>query len=154
MSYRRLPLDMRKRITDYFEHRYQGKFFNEKWILDEMSDKLREVSVTIIIINSIDFDGTILLCRFSFRFRSKNTKCDKDVRNYTCRRLVTNLPLLRDADPNLLTEMTDCLEFEMFQPGKIFIIFCFFFLLFFTSFRIFQLSTTWWRVKSRRGKLS
>lgn len=43
MSYRRLPLDMRKRITEYFEHRYQGKFFDEKWILDEMSDKLREV---------------------------------------------------------------------------------------------------------------
>lgn len=44
MSYRRLPLDMRKKITEYFEHRYQGKFFDEKWILDEMSDKLREVS--------------------------------------------------------------------------------------------------------------
>ncbi|XP_022173768.1 potassium/sodium hyperpolarization-activated cyclic nucleotide-gated channel 2 isoform X3 [Myzus persicae] len=82
MSYRRLPLDMRKRITEYFEHRYQGKFFDEKWILDEMSDKLRE-----------------------------------DVRNYTCRRLVTNLPLLQNADTNLLTELTDCLEFEMFQPG-------------------------------------
>ncbi|CAH1723761.1 potassium/sodium hyperpolarization-activated cyclic nucleotide-gated channel 2 isoform X2 [Aphis gossypii] len=82
MSYRRLPLDMRKRITEYFEHRYQGKFFDEKWILDEMSDKLRE-----------------------------------DVRNYTCRRLVTNLPLLQKADSNLLTELTDCLQFEMFQPG-------------------------------------
>ncbi|XP_025420254.1 potassium/sodium hyperpolarization-activated cyclic nucleotide-gated channel 1 isoform X2 [Sipha flava] len=83
MSYRRLPLDMRKRITEYFEHRYQGKFFDEKWILDEMSDKLRE-----------------------------------EVRNYTCRRLVTNLPLLQNADTNLLTELTDCLEFEMFQPGN------------------------------------
>lgn len=50
MSYRRLPLDMRKRITEYFEHRYQGKFFDEKWILDEMSDKLREVSAVDIII--------------------------------------------------------------------------------------------------------
>lgn len=47
MSYRRLPLDMRKRITEYFEHRYQGKFFDEKWILDEMSDKLREVSPVV-----------------------------------------------------------------------------------------------------------
>jgi len=41
---------MRKRITEYFEHRYQGKFFDEKWILDEMSDKLREVSAVDIII--------------------------------------------------------------------------------------------------------
>lgn len=44
MSYRRLPVDMRKRITEYFEHRYQGRFFDEKWILNEMSDQLREVS--------------------------------------------------------------------------------------------------------------
>lgn len=49
MSYRRLPLDMRKRITEYFEHRYQGKFFDEKWILNEMSDKLREVSIYTVV---------------------------------------------------------------------------------------------------------
>ncbi|XP_050423418.1 potassium/sodium hyperpolarization-activated cyclic nucleotide-gated channel 1 isoform X2 [Adelges cooleyi] len=82
MSYRRLPLDMRKRITEFFEHRYQGKFFDEKWILQEISDTLRE-----------------------------------DVRNHTCRRLVKSLPLLQNADPNFLTELVDCLEFEMFQPG-------------------------------------
>ena len=29
MAYRRLPRDMRQRITEYFEHRYQGKFFDE-----------------------------------------------------------------------------------------------------------------------------
>jgi hypothetical protein len=53
MSHRRLPLDMRKRIKEYFEHRYQGKFFDEKWILDEMSDKLREVSAVTICIGNI-----------------------------------------------------------------------------------------------------
>lgn len=53
MSYRRLPLDMRKRITEYFEHRYQGKFFDEKWILDEMSDKLREVSLAVVLIGVV-----------------------------------------------------------------------------------------------------
>ncbi|XP_074603485.1 hyperpolarization activated cyclic nucleotide gated potassium channel Ih isoform X2 [Brevipalpus obovatus] len=42
MAYRKLPRDLRARICDYFEHRYQGKFFNEDSILDELSEKLRE----------------------------------------------------------------------------------------------------------------
>lgn len=33
---------MRQRITEYFEHRYQGKFFDEECILGELSEKLRE----------------------------------------------------------------------------------------------------------------
>ena len=42
MAYRKLPSDTRNRITEYFEHRYQGKFFDEKAILGELSDRLRE----------------------------------------------------------------------------------------------------------------
>jgi hypothetical protein len=44
MAYRKLPRDMRTRITEYFEHRYQGKFFDEEEILGELSEKLKEVS--------------------------------------------------------------------------------------------------------------
>lgn len=44
MAYRKLPREMRQRITEYFEHRYQGKFFDEEAILGELSEKLREVS--------------------------------------------------------------------------------------------------------------
>lgn len=46
MAYRKLPRIMRQRISEYFEHRYQGKFFDEDAILGELSEKLREVSVT------------------------------------------------------------------------------------------------------------
>ncbi|XP_026321096.1 potassium/sodium hyperpolarization-activated cyclic nucleotide-gated channel 2 isoform X11 [Hyposmocoma kahamanoa] len=42
MAYRKLPREMRQRITEYFEHRYQGKFFDEEVILGELSEKLRE----------------------------------------------------------------------------------------------------------------
>ena len=42
MAYRKLPPDTRNKITEYFEHRYQGKFFDEKAILGELSDRLRE----------------------------------------------------------------------------------------------------------------
>jgi len=44
MAYRKLPRNMRARITEYFEHRYQGKFFDEDAILGELSEKLRGVS--------------------------------------------------------------------------------------------------------------
>ena len=44
MAYRKLPRDTRNKITEYFEHRYQGKFFDEEAILGELSEKLREVS--------------------------------------------------------------------------------------------------------------
>ncbi|XP_037081764.1 potassium/sodium hyperpolarization-activated cyclic nucleotide-gated channel 2-like isoform X2 [Pollicipes pollicipes] len=42
MGYRKLPRDLRQRIAEYFEHRYQGKFFDEDMILGELSERLRE----------------------------------------------------------------------------------------------------------------
>ena len=43
MAYRKLPREMRSKISEYFEHRYQGNFFDEEAILGELSEKLREV---------------------------------------------------------------------------------------------------------------
>lgn len=59
MAYRKLPRTMRAKITEYFEHRYQGKFFDEDAILGELSEKLREVSHRI---------EKILLFCFLFKF--------------------------------------------------------------------------------------
>ncbi|XP_048473116.1 potassium/sodium hyperpolarization-activated cyclic nucleotide-gated channel 4 [Rhincodon typus] len=42
MSFHKLPADMRQRIHDYYEHRFQGKMFDEENILGELSDPLRE----------------------------------------------------------------------------------------------------------------
>lgn len=54
MAYRKLHRDLRTRITDYFEHRYQGKFFDEEMILGELSERLREVrtKLTLIIVRN------------------------------------------------------------------------------------------------------
>ncbi|CAF1382243.1 unnamed protein product [Adineta ricciae] len=41
MAWRKLPRQMRNRITDYYEHRYQGKIFHEDTILTELSERLR-----------------------------------------------------------------------------------------------------------------
>ncbi|CAF4184722.1 unnamed protein product, partial [Rotaria sordida] len=43
MAWRKLPREMRNRISDYYEHRYQGKIFDEDTILNELSEKLRLV---------------------------------------------------------------------------------------------------------------
>ncbi|XP_056127025.1 potassium/sodium hyperpolarization-activated cyclic nucleotide-gated channel 3 [Rhinichthys klamathensis goyatoka] len=42
MSFHKLPTDMRQRIHDYYEHRYQGKMFDEESILGELNEPLRE----------------------------------------------------------------------------------------------------------------
>ncbi|XP_043936147.1 potassium/sodium hyperpolarization-activated cyclic nucleotide-gated channel 3 [Protopterus annectens] len=42
MSFHKLPGDTRQRIHEYYEHRYQGKMFDEENILGELSEPLRE----------------------------------------------------------------------------------------------------------------
>ncbi|XP_059898764.1 potassium/sodium hyperpolarization-activated cyclic nucleotide-gated channel 2 [Gadus macrocephalus] len=46
MSFHKLPADVRQRIHDYYEHRFQGKIFNEDSILGELSDPLKEEIVS------------------------------------------------------------------------------------------------------------
>jgi len=43
--YRKLPRKLRNNITDYYEHRYRGKMFDETSILNEVNECLKEVSV-------------------------------------------------------------------------------------------------------------
>lgn len=43
MSFHKLPADLRQKIHDYYEHRYQGKIFDEDNILSELNDPLKEV---------------------------------------------------------------------------------------------------------------
>lgn len=43
MSFHKLPADFRQKIHDYYEHRYQGKMFDEDSILGELNGPLREV---------------------------------------------------------------------------------------------------------------
>ena len=45
MSFHKLPADFRQKIHDYYEHRYQGKMFDEDSILGELNGPLREVVV-------------------------------------------------------------------------------------------------------------
>jgi len=61
MAYRKLPRDMRQRITEYFEHRYQGKFFDEELILGELSEKLRE--------DVINYNCRWAICHYSVIFQ-------------------------------------------------------------------------------------
>lgn len=48
MSFHKLPADLRQRIHDYYEHRFQGKMFDEDNILGELSDPLKEVFMSVL----------------------------------------------------------------------------------------------------------
>ncbi|KAG7457694.1 hypothetical protein MATL_G00230030 [Megalops atlanticus] len=54
MSFHKLPSDMRQKIHDYYEHRYQGKMFDEENILGELSDPLKEEIVSFNCRNLVD----------------------------------------------------------------------------------------------------
>ena len=52
MISRKLPRQLRQRISDYYERRYHGKMFDEENILGELNECLREVGDCYKIFNS------------------------------------------------------------------------------------------------------
>ncbi|XP_061675635.1 potassium/sodium hyperpolarization-activated cyclic nucleotide-gated channel 2 [Syngnathoides biaculeatus] len=46
MSFHKLPADVRQKIHEYYEHRFQGKMFDEDNILGELSEPLKEEIVS------------------------------------------------------------------------------------------------------------
>ncbi|KAG7272401.1 hypothetical protein CRUP_035596 [Coryphaenoides rupestris] len=46
MSFHKLPADVRQKIHEYYEHRFQGKMFDEENILGELSEPLKEAIVS------------------------------------------------------------------------------------------------------------
>lgn len=59
MSFHKLPADMRQRIHDYYEHRYQGKMFDEESILEELNEPLREVRIIYLVVVSLIITVTV-----------------------------------------------------------------------------------------------
>ncbi|OAF67389.1 Potassium channel KAT1 [Intoshia linei] len=58
MIYRKIPRRLRDKISDYYCYRYQGKMFNEKEILCELSECLREEVVNFncrALVGSVPF---------------------------------------------------------------------------------------------------
>jgi len=53
MIYRKLPAELRRRITDYYEHRFGGKLFDEAAILSEISESLRKVRKAAMLMSMI-----------------------------------------------------------------------------------------------------
>lgn len=50
MSFRKLPQDLRRKITAYYDHKYGGKMFDEQVILNELSHTLRAVSDKMLVV--------------------------------------------------------------------------------------------------------
>ena len=49
MRHRKLPRNIRDKVAEYYEHRFRKKFFDEKSILAELSNGLREVQYTYAV---------------------------------------------------------------------------------------------------------
>lgn len=69
MIYRKLPRSLRQRITDYYEHRYQGKMFDEHTILSELNECLHYVS--FFVLNCLCTEHSFLYLTLAL-LRSKN----------------------------------------------------------------------------------
>lgn len=59
MSFHKLPAEMRQRIHDYYEHRFQGKMFDEENILEELSDPLKEVFLMLFLSFFVDITKAV-----------------------------------------------------------------------------------------------
>lgn len=62
MSFHKLPAEMRQKIHDYYEHRYQGKIFDEENILNELNDPLREVRLKYSNFSCYEKMSLLFLC--------------------------------------------------------------------------------------------
>jgi len=58
MISRKLPRQLRQRISDYYERRYHGKMFDEDSILGELNECLREVMSLCLYV----FTGKTIWC--------------------------------------------------------------------------------------------
>ncbi|CAJ0943283.1 unnamed protein product, partial [Ranitomeya imitator] len=109
MSFHKLPPDTRQRIHEYYEHRYQGKMFDEenhsrrtqRAAPRSKSGHYYPIFCTPTTTSSEPSSLFLLL---------------KEIVNFNCRNLVANMPLFANADPNFVTAMLTKLRFEVFQP--------------------------------------
>lgn len=67
MSFHKLPADVRQKIHEYYEHRFQGKMFDEENILGELSEPLKEVVISQARTNLARPDSLPHLLPFALR---------------------------------------------------------------------------------------
>lgn len=120
MSFHKLPADVRQKIHEYYEHRFQGKMFDEENILGELSEPLKEVINSQTLTNQhVQTTNALsscksLLCPFSLYLLFLFVQ---EIVSFNCRSLVANMPLFANADPNFVTAVLTKLRFEVFQPA-------------------------------------
>lgn len=121
MSFHKLPADMRQKIHDYYEHRYQGKIFDEENILSELNDPLREVRITVLDLRDILLSFISILSRESF-----GLCCNlfKSIIKTTCEYISCCLYLSFSFFPNRLPitwkEMSENHSFLTLTPFNVF----------------------------------
>ena len=107
MQFCKLPGELRGRIQEYYDVKFQGKMFDEKKILSELNPILRE--------------KVLWFKRHRRRIASvhiPNQLCILfEVINYNCRSQLKSIDFLRNLDQNVLSELMSCLKFDIYLQG-------------------------------------
>lgn len=94
MSFHKLPADVRQKIHEYYEHRFQGKMFDEENILGELSEPLKEVVVSQAPTNGTCSDRLPNLLPFASSSPRKSSALTAAASWRTCPSLLTPIPIL------------------------------------------------------------
>lgn len=105
MRYRRLPMNLRQQVHEYYYQKYHGQLFNEEGILTELSHPLREVRGIIV--------GLIPSMCSSICGHSPQQR----IISHNCQDLVRIVPFFANADPMFITSVVTRLKPEVFLPG-------------------------------------
>lgn len=130
MKYRRLPTEMQARVMDYYDHKYQGKMFNEAVILNELSDCLRSVYTMCISIPTLQhcapgqtelyFDDYDMVDA-SLPIHSCHIKLETSACSTAkgCPFLIANVANVYLSETVVLSSQTDCYEESSSSHGNI-----------------------------------
>ncbi|RXM98445.1 Potassium/sodium hyperpolarization-activated cyclic nucleotide-gated channel 4 [Acipenser ruthenus] len=113
MSFHKLPADMRQKIHDYYEHRYQGKMFDEESILGELSDPLREC-LNFLYLGCVHAVKSVLpkICLLTRGRRTASVRADTYCRLYSLsvdnfNEVLEEYPMMRRAFETVALDRLD-----------------------------------------------
>lgn len=108
MTFMKLPPELQLRLSNYYQARYGGKWFDEKDVMGTVSSALKEVQSGLQIF--------LLLLVFPLV-----TSClvFQQILTVMCSRLLRNVPMFQSRDENFINAVLPKLDYEVYQEGDV-----------------------------------
>ena len=110
MRYHKLPKQLKVRVRNYFYHRYNGRLFNEKTMLKELSHVLEEVGSTVESMNLLNHVGVHHKCLSG-----------QEITKYNYREVLDMVPMFKNAEEDFLNAVVSKFSYEVFLEGDLII---------------------------------